>query len=208
MLKSSTPRRSRTQCIQIPQVLQEFQDRSVRILSTIVDTLVLNNPLSNPWRDEKSGNTNTKTLEVEGDVLSILCSFGVENIVARGNVDGRGNMVSKSAVLVERQDEESRLPLRRVSDCFVNTLDEVLAESDWRRWVEGLVAAAFGVDVCELRESSCRSVCIELIKGSNVRLVFSSLQSPIVECRIGVKAQSWASSRVLVVHPGDSVLVE
>ena len=150
MLKRRRVIHSRRKTIQAPKILQELKDRSMRVFSPIIASLLLDDALANPRRDQEGRDANPETLEVEGDILPVWCGLCIQDIVASGDIDGWGHVVAETAVLVEGQDEEGFFPLGGVADGFIDAFDEVLAQGDGRRWVEGLVGAAFRVDVCEL----------------------------------------------------------
>ena len=121
-------------------------------------------------------------------------------------------MVSETSVLVKCQDEQSFFPLWGVADSLVDSFDEVFAKSDWGRRVERLIRAALGVEVGELRERASLGVSVEFVQGSNIRLVCSGSQSPVVESSIWVEANRWkgisdsVGGGVLVIHPRNVVL--
>lgn len=70
--------------------------------------------------------------------------------------------------------------------------------------MEGLEAAALGVDICELRELSSLGIGVELLEGSNVGLGRSRGEGPLVEGSVRVESQSGTGGGVLVVHPCDA----
>lgn len=203
MFEGGRPSHSRGQGIQTPELLQEAEDRSVAVLSAVIVSLVLHNTLANPWGDEEGGNADTQTLEVEGDVLSIMGYLGVGEVVTSRYVDWRWNVVGETSVLVKGQDEESVLPLWRVANRLVNALDEALTEGNWGWRVVRLVAAALWVDICELGKRSSLGIGIKLVERSNVGLGSTRFERPLVESSVWVESQSWASGGVLVVHPRD-----
>jgi len=206
MLKRTRIRDSLGQIIQPPKLIHELQNRSMSILAAVVDPLLLNPTLANPRTDDQGRDTDTKTLEIERDVASIGCLFGVGEIVTRWDIDGWWDVVTKSSVLVEGQDEEGFVPLRGVADCLIDSLNKLLAESDWGRRVERLVGAALRVNIGELGQFACLGIGIELIQRSNVRDICSGSRCPGIKCSIWVETKSWASGGVLVVHPGDILL--
>lgn len=117
-------------------------------------------------------------------------------------------MVAETAVLVEGEDEESLVPVGGVSYGLVNALDEVLTKSDWGGRMEGLVVAAFRVNICELGQGSSLCVGIEIIKRLDVSILCAGRLGPAVEGGVGVKTKIRAGRGVLVVYPGDVLFRE
>lgn len=127
MLKRSRGFHPRRQLLDPPELRQEVQNTSVGILPTKVLTLVLNETLAHPWRDQHGWHTNAQAVKGECDVLSVLRRFGVGEVVACRNPHGRRDVVAEAAVLVKGQNEERGVPLRRVADGLIDALDEGLA---------------------------------------------------------------------------------
>ncbi len=117
-------------------------------------------------------------------------------------------MIAEASVLVKGKDEECLVPLWGVADSFVDALDEILTEGDWRRRMEGLVRAALRVDVGELWQFPSACIGVELIERNNIGLVSPRCKGPVVESSIWIEAKSRAGGGVLVVDPRDSGLGE
>lgn len=79
-----------SQSIQSPQLVQGSQDAGVRVLATVVDSLVLDNSLANPRRNQQGRNTDAKTLEIERGVLAIIGQLRVGEVIAGWHVDWGG----------------------------------------------------------------------------------------------------------------------
>jgi hypothetical protein len=150
MLEGGGVGNTRGEGVKTPQLIEKAEDGSMRVLSSIVGTLVLNETGADPWGNEKGRDSDTKTLEVEGSVLAIVSNLGVCDVVASWDTGWGRDVIAETSVLVKGQDEKGLLPLGTVADGLVDPLDEVLSEGDWGRWVEGIVAAALWVDVAEL----------------------------------------------------------
>ena len=73
-------------------------------------------------------------------------------------------MVGKAAMLIKSKNEEGALPLGRVTNSLIDAFDEVFSRSNWRRWVEGLIRAAFRVEVGELWKISGCCIGVKLFK--------------------------------------------
>lgn len=124
MLKRSRRLHSRRQLLNAPELRQKVQNTSVRVLSTKVLALVLHKTLADPRRDQHGGHTDSQPIKGKSDVLSVLGFFGVGEVVTCGDAHGRGDVISETAMLVKGEDEERGVPLRRVADGLVDTLDE------------------------------------------------------------------------------------
>jgi hypothetical protein len=85
--------------------------------------------LTDPRRDEKSGNTAAETIEGESVALARGCTGRIRQIVRPGSERGR-NVIVEAASLVKGQDEEGLFPLRTGTECFIYLLDESLAGRD------------------------------------------------------------------------------
>jgi len=73
-------------------------------------------------------------------------------------------MVGKAAMLIESKNEEGVFPLRRVTNSFIDALDEDFSLGNWGRWVERLNRAAFRINVGEIREFSGFRIIVKLRK--------------------------------------------
>ena len=215
MLKGGRPSSTRSKIVKVPEFSKESRDTGVRVGATLVLTFVLNDTLTNPRRQQNGRDTNTETSEVKGGVLSVMSQFSVGQAIASRNIDRRSNVVSETATLIEGDDEESLVPLRSIAKSFVQSLDEVFAFADGRRRVHGLVAAAFGVDIGELGQSTVGSIGIEFAKELDVGVNGSAGDGPVVENGIRVETLGLlarlvntvgVSGGVGVVDPGDVVL--
>ena len=98
-------------------------------------------------------------------------------------------MVPKSASLVEGEDEKCIFPLSRAAKCFVDIFDEGLSHRYGGWWVEGVEAAAFRIDISELRQLSVFGVRKKLSNWFNIGCPFSGRCRPIVEERIWKEAR-------------------
>ncbi len=74
-------------------------------------------------------------------------------------------MIGETTVLVESQDKEGLIPLRRIANRFVDAFDKLLAFIDGRSRMERLIAAALRIYPGELRKFARRGVGIELLEG-------------------------------------------
>lgn len=73
-------------------------------------------------------------------------------------------MVGKATVFIKSKNEEGVLPLRRVANSFINTLDKAFPSGNWGHRMERLIRAAFRVKVSELWEFSGFRICVKLLK--------------------------------------------
>jgi hypothetical protein len=187
----------------------------VRVGAALVLAFVFNDTFTDPRRHQDGRDTDTKTSEVKGSVLSIVSHFSVGQAIASRNIDRRGNVISETATLVEGNDKESLVPLRSIAKSLVESFNEVLAFADWSRRVHRLVAAAFRVDVGKLRQSTLGSIGIEFAKELEVGVNGSAVNGPVVENRVRVETVGFlarldntvgVSGGVGVVDPGDVVL--
>jgi len=201
ILESSGPGHARGENVQIPQLRQEREDGGVGVLARLADGLIHDNTLADPGRDQEGGYPRTETLEVERHRLAVRGVLGVGEVVTRGDVDGGGDVVGETAVLVEGQNEEGLVPLRGGAEGLVDALDEALPHGDGRRGVVGPVVAAFRVDVGEAGELAGLGVLVELGQGLDVGRGLAGRHGPVVEHGVGQKA-----GRVGVVDPGDVLL--
>lgn len=173
------------------------------IFTAVVLSLLLDDTLLDPWRDQERGDSHTEPRKIERDVLLVRRGLGVCDIIAGGDIDGSGNMIAKSTMLVESKDEECLIPLRRGAESFVDFLDEKLSLGDGRGWMERVVRAALWIDVCKLRERSSAGVAVELCQWLDVRCRLPGRGCPFVEQGIRGEAGS-----VRVIDPGYGLLRE
>lgn len=82
-------------------------------------------------------------------------------------------------MLVKSEDEQGGIPLRRVTDCFVDTLDKSLTQINWGWRMEGLIIATFRVDIGEGRECSCFSILVELLERLNIGHICARFRGPL-----------------------------
>lgn len=102
-------------------------NRSMRILALSMSRFILHNSLLNPRRNQKRGDANTQTPEVEGDGFPIAREFGIGQVIAGRDTHGRGDMVGETTVLIEGKNEEGILPLRGRAEGLVDGFHERLA---------------------------------------------------------------------------------
>lgn len=112
-------------------------------------------------------------------------------------------MITKSTVLVKRQNKQRRVPLRRIAHRLVNPLDKRLAQINRRRRVEALIRAALGVDVRKLRQRASRRILVKLLQWQDIGLIRARRRRPLVKRRVRVEPQPGARRAVLVVDPAD-----
>lgn len=112
MLECSRRLHARRQLLNAPKLRQKVQNTSVGVLATKVLALVLNKTLAHPRRDQHGRHTDTQPVKGKSNVLSILCLFGIGEVVTCRHTHGRGDVVSETAVLVKGEDEERGVPLR------------------------------------------------------------------------------------------------
>jgi len=136
VLECRTVLNSWGQGLEAPELVQEGHNTGVSVLATVVATLFLDKTLSNPWGDEKGWDTNSQAGEVKGHVETVRCNLGVEDVVTSGDVNWGWDVVGETTVLIKGKNEEGFIPLWRVADCLVDSLDKGFSEGDWGGRVE------------------------------------------------------------------------
>ena len=66
--------------------INDFREGKTYVLA-VVDSAVLEGTLADPRGDEESGDTNTETVKVESDHLTIGSLLGVGEVVSGGHAD-------------------------------------------------------------------------------------------------------------------------
>jgi hypothetical protein len=215
MLKGGRPSSTGSKVVKIPEFSKESRNTGVRVGATLVLTFVLNDTLANPRRQENSRNTNTKTSEVKGGVLSVMSQFSVGQAITGRNIDRREDVIGKTATLVEGKNKEGLVPLRSSAKGFVNALEETLTQADRRGRVHRVVTAAFRVDIGESRKAAACCVIKEVLDALDVGIDGSTGDGPVVENGIRVETGDGLSRLnitgsitrgVGVVDPGDVLL--
>ncbi len=173
------------------------------VLAAIIPSLLLHNTFIHPGGNEQRRDADAQTRKVKGDVLAIRGFLAVGEGVAGGNVDGRRDVVTETTVFVKSEDEEGFFPLRGGTQGLVDFLDKGLALGDGRGWVEGLIGAAFGIDVCKLGQFAGSGVGVELGEGLDVLSRGAGGNGPLIEKGVGLKAGG-----VGVVYPRNAFFGE
>lgn len=193
--------------LEVPEVAQRAQNGGGRVrdeLAVSIKALLLNISLADPGRDQEGRDTTTKTVEREGVALAIGSGSSVGQVVRSGSQWWR-DVVVETTSLIESDDEEGVLPLRRGTERFVDILQKKFTGGDQAAGVHGVGAntAARGVDIGELGQLTGSSIGVEVGKGLNV-VVVAAVIGPVEEG--GVRAG--ATKRVVVVLPGVASLVQ
>lgn len=196
---------TRSEVLQIPQVSEGLQDggSTVRLglAGNGVGTVVLDVALGSVGRDQPSGHTSTKTVEVESVALAVSGSLSVSLVVGADGKRG-SDVVEESTRLIEGEQDEGLVPLGTGADGIVNLLHKDLTERDVAGGVHGVgVGATAGrVDVRKLGEQTKVGILVEVLHGLDVAL--SILGGPVEEQGVGQEGTVGA----VVVAPRDTLL--
>lgn len=101
MLKRTRVTHSRRERFQAPELIQRCHDTRMSILPPIIAALLLNHSLAHLRRDKECWDPHTETREVECHSLPIGGDLGVCDVVSSRDIDGRGNVIAESSMLVE-----------------------------------------------------------------------------------------------------------
>lgn len=202
MLKSLGPLNPIVQPLQLPQVLEKVQKTRVRVGAVVgvLRAVVVDQSIGRDVLVYNYGwHADAKPREVVGDVVLIADTGELEPVLWRGDVSGRGNVVSEAAVFVEVDDQERAVPVFGFADRVVKVLDHHFARGHAGGGVHGVHGTAFGVYVRELRERAGFEVGVELVGV----LEFGHGVVLHVFVHVGVDDVGF-----VVVLPGDALLVE
>src|SRR5438034_7228221 len=102
---------TRSENVQVPQLCEKGQDGRVRVCAFMALCLGFNNAFAHPWRDQKCGDSNSQSCEIECNGFAVWCVLSMIQIISSWNLNWRGNVITETAMLVKGENEKCILPL-------------------------------------------------------------------------------------------------